>query len=252
MILEFDAGNTRIKWRLLEPNAQGDEHKLAEGAVLALEKAPSVFLELGQQLERLPLAAIRRTRVADVRGPVFREALAALLSERWHLPAQFAQPQRQLWGLTTAYAEPALLGTDRWLAMLAAWQAVKRACCVIDLGSAVTVDLVDGRGQHEGGYILPGLSTMRDALAARSQALRIDGQARWGDLTPGRDTQSAVEHGILRLVLALLRDLRRDEPSPGRAWFLTGGDAGVLAPLLDWPHSVEPDLVLNGLVYALD
>jgi hypothetical protein len=34
-------------------------------------------------------------------------------------------------------------------------------------------------------------------------------------------------------------------------WYLTGGDAPVLAQQLEWEHKLVPDLVLDGLRLAL-
>ena len=48
MILEMDAGNTRIKWRLREQRDGRNWHKLAEDSVFAEQKVPSVFIELGK------------------------------------------------------------------------------------------------------------------------------------------------------------------------------------------------------------
>ena len=73
MILELDAGNTRVKWRLVQSH-KGVQERVAQGAVYAFRKAPSVFIDLGLQLDKLPLTEISRTRISNVRGESFRES----------------------------------------------------------------------------------------------------------------------------------------------------------------------------------
>lgn len=251
MILEMDAGNTRIKWRLVAGEATGSQ-VLAQDSVDAQEKAPHVFIELGQQLAALPLDKVRRLKVADVRGEVFREALTALMTEKWRLRPEYAVPVRECAGVRGAYADPAALGVDRWLAMLAAWRRAGAACCVVDAGTAIKVDLLDDHGRHRGGYIVPGIGTMREALAARSSRLALGGTAAWSERAPGRSTREAIEHGILSAALGLLEHVRREYAGENVRWFLCGGDADVLGCQLTWPHERAPDLVLDGLSLALE
>ncbi|MDP1069535.1 type III pantothenate kinase, partial [Klebsiella pneumoniae] len=66
------------------------------------------------------------------------------------------------------------MGVDRWLAMLAAWQRVGQSCWVVDCGSAITLDLLDAEGRHQGGYILPGLRLMQQSLLGNTAEVRVD------------------------------------------------------------------------------
>lgn len=251
MILEVDAGNTRIKWRLMK-SRDGRMEKVAEGSVFALLKAPSVFLELGQQLDKLPLHEITRTKVANVRGESFREAFSALMTEKWHLQPEFAAVERERGGVTNSYTDIQSMGVDRWLAMLAAYREVGGFTCVVDCGSAVTLDVVDATGQHQGGYIVPGLKLMRDTLGHRSRALRFETEPEWNGTMLGRTSVEAVDNGIISMLLALIERLRHDFQQHAPIWFLTGGDAAIMSRQLDWEHKVVPDLVMDGLSIGMD
>jgi type III pantothenate kinase len=253
MILELDAGNTRIKWRLRKRNeATNQWFNVAEGFVNALERTPSVFIELGKQLEKLPMENISRMLVASVRGEGFKTAFSSLMTEKWHLRPEFSVPGKQCCGVINAYADVSKLGVDRWLAMLAAYHQHKEACCIVDCGTTITVDLVNPSGQHQGGYIVPGLPLLRDALASRSKALATD-HADWSLTEPGTSTISAVHNGILRCVLGFIRDIHLQSMNSGvlHRWYLTGGDATVLLPHLNWEVQHVPDLVLDGLELAV-
>ena len=67
--------------------------------------------------------------------------------------------KRTCCGITSAYREPESLGTDRWLGLIGASRLVQQDSIIIDLGSAITIDLLRADGQHLGGAILPGFHT---------------------------------------------------------------------------------------------
>ncbi len=249
MILELDAGNTRIKWRLRDSNGWS---KVAEGFVNAREKLPSVFIELGTQLEKLPMKSINRTFVANVRGEGFKNAFSALMTEKWHLQPEFATATKYCRGVTNGYSDFETLGVDRWLAMLEAYNRERGACCIVDFGTTITVDIVDGDGKHVGGYLVPGVQLLKDSLAIRSEALETE-TVELASTAPGRATKYAVHNGILRYALGLVRDIRLESERLGirYKWFFTGGDATTLLPHCDWSIEHDPDLVLDGLELAM-
>ncbi len=248
MILELDAGNTRIKWRLREQKDGKTWHTLAEDSVFAEHKVPSVFIELSKQLEKLPMSRIDRMLVSTVRGEGFKTVFSSVMTEKWHLQPEYATVTAAACGVRNGYEEAGKLGVDRWLAVVAAYVQLQGACCVVDCGTTITVDLVDADGQHRGGYIVPGLHLMRNALANRSKALATAPSA-WEVAEPGRSTLAAVHNGILAMALGFLRDIHHGELQAGRQvqWVLTGGDAPYLAAHLDWDCRIVPDLVMDGL-----
>jgi type III pantothenate kinase len=252
MILELDAGNTRIKWRLREQTDDKGWHTIAEDSVFAEQKVPSVFIELGKQLEKLPMARIDRMLVATVRGEGFKTVFSSVMTEKWHLQPEYASVSSECAGVRNGYEDISRLGVDRWLALVAAYAQARAACCIVDCGTTITVDLVAADGRHLGGYIVPGLHLMRDALAARSKALST-AQVAWETATPGTSTLTAVHNGILAMALGFLRDIHQQDTLAGRnvEWFLTGGDAPSLATHLEWSCRLIPDLVMDGLGLAM-
>jgi type III pantothenate kinase len=246
--LEFDAGNTRIKWRLRQLGGDGSRQTLASGVVMAPAKIPTVFLELRDQFADLPLQAIDRVLVASVRGEGFKSAFTSFLSEKLQLSVDFVAVRADGVAVQHCYPDNARLGVDRWLAMQAAYERCRESCIVINCGTTITVDLIEGAGRHLGGYIVPGMWMMRESLTARSSALVSD-KLPWEATHPGHNTAEAIHHGILALVSGFLRDLHQRAPTAPAAprWFLTGGDALWIRPHLDWPLELVPELVLDGL-----
>jgi len=249
MILEIDAGNTRIKWRLREAADGLPGTSISEGKLLALQNTPAICAGLAAQIRLLPLAKVSRVLVASVKGVEFNTALSALMTGTWGLHPEFAVVTAESCGVVNGYAEPGRLGVDRWLAAVAAYCRTRNSCCVVDCGTTITVDLVGAGGRHLGGYIVPGLRLMLETLAGRSQALAVE-LRDWDAVEPGTSTGAAIQNGILAMTLGFLQQVRQRDGQQHR-WLLTGGDAHVLSPLLGWEHELLPDLVLDGLALTM-
>ena len=238
-MLEIDVGNTRLKWRLLNE----DGNALRSGTEL-LKTEPFAFL----QVEPLP----KRVRVSCVRGEEFRQLLVKLIGDQWGLLPEFAESKASGMGLMNAYEHPQRLGVDRWLAMLAARQITNGAFCVVDAGSALTMDFVDSAGQHLGGYIVPGLNLQKSSLL-QNTAIRIPEFAVKAQLCPGRNTESAIHNGVVSMSVSWIIDEYRKRLKCAEL-ILTGGDAPLIAGYLQ-NESIScrlvPDLVMDGLRVAL-
>lgn len=145
------------------------------------------------------------------------------------------------------------LGSDRWLALQWPWVQSERALCVIDCGTAITVDAVDGRGQHQGGWIMAGLTSLRRGLAQGAPDLPPDNPAPGTDDLPAMDSAKALGGGFrLQLIGGLVRALKQLERilGPDFDCWLTGGDADLLRPAIDRQVLHDPHLVLRGLALA--
>jgi len=243
VILEIDVGNSRLKWRVRAPRDGGRQ---AGGAIPAAMPLP----------EPTPWAAFapRRADVASVAGSELDAALRARL-EADGMAVRFAVSGERCGRLRAGYREPARMGVDRWLALAAAVARAPGAVLVIDAGSALTLDVIGGDGRHVGGYIVPGLRLMRQALLGGTAGVRLEAEARAADRSPGRSTGEAVTHGALAMVGDFLRArvdafLAAEAGAEARV-LLTGGDAGTVAPIVPEAER-HPELVLDGLAIVLD
>ncbi|MCG5492895.1 type III pantothenate kinase, partial [Klebsiella variicola] len=104
---------------------------------------------------------------------------------RLNIPIVMAQVHTEYAQLKCGYEQPAQLGIDRWLQVLAVAQPDQNVC-VNGCGTALTIDLVQGY-QHLGGYILPNLYLQRDALIQNTKGIKIPDSA-FDDLDPGHNT----------------------------------------------------------------
>ncbi len=170
-ILEIDAGNTRIKWRLLRYTKQQKE-EINSGAVLAPELVDELPDSFCQHLYGIKTENIEAVGVSNVRGENFAKSLSLFCKNQFSVNVDFAIVSPELAGLKNAYQNSEALGVDRWLSMLAAYRSAQSAVCIVDCGSAITVDLINAEGQHKGGFIVPGLQLMRRSLGEHTANLR--------------------------------------------------------------------------------
>lgn len=233
-----DLGHTRIKW------ACG-----RDGQVLA-DTAGACALDEAGAFDRF-LGACEARR-AWVSGQSNSDILADF---RERIDQRGLSLERVLTGALDLPVQPAYasLGCDRWLALQWPWLKTRNACCVIDCGTAVSVDLIDRRGRHLGGWIMAGLPALRTGLLERARGLPKQLAAVSDPAQPLRDSAQAVAGGtLLQLVGAIDRAVTASARVIGDApavW-LTGGDADTLADHLDTPPRRDPWLVLRGLALA--
>ena len=225
----FDLGNTRLKYAPLAANGQ-------LGAVCAVAHD-----DAEAWLAALPEGGV--ACMASVASEAQRVALLDALCTRF-ARLHRVHTERVLGSLQIAYAEPANLGVDRFLAMLGACGGV--ASLLVGVGTALTIDLVDADGVHRGGRIAPSPQLMREALHARAAQLPASG----GDYVEfADDTAPALASGCDGAAVALIeRSLQQASTLLGQAPRLCvhGGGAQALRPHL-LAHDWAPDAVLHGL-----
>lgn len=137
-------------------------------------------------------------------------------------------------------AHPETVGADRLAQASAAWDRVGKACIVVSMGTAITIDAVSARGEFTGGLIAPGLGLMARALHEHT-ALLPEVEPRRMTSPLGRHTIDAIRAGISFAAEGLIRAALSHHR--GRV-FGTGGDAALFRDLFD---QVLPDLALEGV-----
>ncbi|MDP6968835.1 MAG: type III pantothenate kinase [Gammaproteobacteria bacterium] len=242
-MLLVDIGNTRLKWRLHNINDAGQAmpEVIQRGSILAK----------GLTAEALSQALPTGTRALWFASVASEAVNAQLLT--WAVQHQIewrqAHTRPQWQDLINAYADCSRMGVDRWLAMVATRQLTRQSACVIDCGSASTVDFIAASGQHEGGYIIPGQHLMAQSLLQDTAQIAFTQQeseahAGYGVSTAGavlKGTQQFHELGIGAIAEQALRS--------GYKVYATGGDGEFLTP--NQAIDYIDELVLDGLLACL-
>lgn len=148
--------------------------------------------------------------------------------------------------LTIEYRTPGTLGLDRIAAMVGARSLhVGKWLLVVDMGTAITYDVVSPEGHFIGGNIAPGIFMRLEALnhfTARLPLTETDGdRPLWG-----YDTETALRSGAITGVLGELHYYRQQLPEDAKV-ILTGGSADIVSALAAFDITIDHDLVSRGL-----
>jgi type III pantothenate kinase len=237
-LLLVDVGNTRVKWIL----RAGDEIR-QRGDLIHRGLSRSTLAERCWGTLARPSSVL----IANVAGSEMGSTLASWVAQRWAVETRFAACEAAGFGVKNAYENPHRLGVDRWVALIGARASTNRPCCVVDCGTAITVDGLDADGTHLGGVIFPGTRLMRDALYRNTRQVPPE----TGTVALfGKDTQDCVWGGTAHAASgAIDRITQRMAASLGGEVerLLTGGDAELLSTQLDGRYRLEPDLIFEGL-----
>ena len=242
MNLLIDLGNSRLKWA---QHAPGLWH--TEAAPLDKDM-PSLMDRLWRDM-----AAPQKIVLCSVSAPERMHALEKWVQARWSVTPQIARAQAEQLGVRNRYRQPEQLGADRWVALIGARGMATAAACVVDVGTAVTVDALSADGEFLGGAVFPGLRLLRDSLVQGTAGIP-DTEGDAGECL-ARSTADGVAAGTLfglaGAVERLVDEYRHTLGESVRV-LLTGGDAPVLGARLHVAHTPVPDLVLKGLARIAD
>ncbi len=253
-MLTIDIGNSRIKWARFRGGEIVD-HRVQAYSAKSFE---ADFKSAG-----LPQDRSSRLMISHVAGEGLKKRLTKVLDEnKYSSHVHFARTQAQQCGVSNSYETTEKMGVDRWLAMIAAYHSPlkKMPCviCVVDCGTAITLDVVDSKGVHQGGLIMPGLQTMRTSLASGTSRIQVDKNFEPGRLSESglaSSTEQAVKQGCQQLILEGVSGIiaRQKQAANGEILCLvTGGDGGWVSEALLHKNSYEPFLVHYGLQMIAD
>lgn len=144
------------------------------------------------------------------------------------------------------------VGVDRVCAAAAAFDHLNGPCTIASFGTAITIDCVSADGEFLGGTILPGLEMSFRALHEFTAQLPLVEVAEPGSAF-GRNTHDAIRSGVVYGAMGAVREIVERFATELNIWpplVLTGGNAGLVAPLMEFADAVVPDLCLMGIALS--
>jgi type III pantothenate kinase len=243
-LIAINVGNTRTQIGRFDAGEPAETHRLENtdlaAAVQAVTKA---WAELDKKHAAIVMATVNAP-IADSLTSMIEDQLSLHV---YRVGADLPVPIKVVLDPET------ITGVDRLLNAVAAFERVKQACIVVDAGTAVTVDFVDGAGTFQGGAIAPGARMQLRALHERTSALpEVDLAVPDSDAF-GRSTSQAMLRGVYHGIVGMVRRLVEVYAESYGAYptvIATGGDAEMLFSNDDLVDRVVPDLTLIGIAAA--
>jgi len=250
-IIAIDIGNTNIAIGLfLDGEEQfiksipgGSRTKLTDCLKTAWQKTP--IAESSKENKRDGVIVVSSVKPAWTK--VVQEMAKDNLGEKVHIIGKDVPLPMTLW-----VDEPDKVGTDRVISAAAAYAVVEDAVVVADIGTAVTIDLVDPNGIFLGGVICPGFEISAQALKDNTAQLpNVKVTKPTGPY--GKNTAEAINCGLYYSIIGALEEvIRRYAEEIGR-WpqtVITGAAAKTIKDDCSFIDSYVPNLVVKGIVLA--
>lgn len=246
MLLALDVGNTNITigaftgkqltghWRLRTIREQTSD----EWGILLR----NIF-----SLAGLDLKDVDGVIISSV-VPVVNNMLAEMVVKYFDRDAMFVTADTDL-GIRVLYDNPREVGADRVVNGVAAWNKYGGPAVVVDLGTAITFDVISAKGEYRGGLICAGIGMAISGLFSKTALLPMVNFAA-PDKLVGTNTmgsiQSGLYHGTLGMIDGILEKLI-EELGPETKTIATGGNAVLIREGSRCIHHVDEDLTLEGL-----
>jgi type III pantothenate kinase len=237
--LLLDLGNSRLKWGIFENNQLQIEQTLTHFEITS-QKLHTFWHDF--RPEKIGISSVGKAEILNI--------ITSVAQELWNdVPIHFATSQAEFFDVKNSYLQPEKLGVDRFLALCAARQKTRFPICVVDCGTAITVDVLNENGEHQGGLICGGLTLMKNALAANTADLPFVNAVQKTGLAI--ETEAAIFNGTLFSACGLIEKVMQTQSSDTKL-FLTGGDAEIISSHINLPFILEKNLVLEGLNHILN
>ena len=238
-VLLVDIGNTNLKWAWLKAGRRSPVEAASynQDGIVALASQCWGSAEWPERL-----------LIASVAGQQIAQSLTQWSLDQWRLEPEFLVSQAAALGVQNGYREPERLGIDRWLTLVALRQQERGAVCVVDCGTAITIDVMDAQGCHLGGLILPGFVMMRESLLGCTQLPQLP-DSNYGGLL-ALDTADAISAGSVQATAALIERVVTETGQKLGGLprvVLTGSDAPRLMNALKLEFEIDRELVMRGL-----
>jgi type III pantothenate kinase len=166
------------------------------------------------------------------------------------------------------YRYPKQVGQDRLVGAFAAKTLYGHPAVIIDLGTAITFDVVSASGSYEGGLIVPGLRLSLEALFQKTALLpRVD-KIQFPKQLIGKHTEESILSGIINgygaMCRGLIETIKKELSTPGPHdsktqktkrvhVIMTGGHTRLMKRYLqDMNIHGDEGLVLRGLGLIAD
>ena len=215
----IDIGNSAVKWR-------------TPGSDVYFKRVDEFLLSRLPQADSAWVSAVANLNIVEDLETHF---------DRVHL----AFSHKKFNNLKISYDDSSSLGSDRFFAMLGAIDHFpKNPLLVIDIGSAMTFDVIDEDGNHKGGLIMPGIGALRKSFLkfeTTDMSTNIDGLAS--------NTKDAWKIGTQAMLISSINDQieKFNEMFSNGIVTICGGFVDEIKNEL--PNSVQifDNLVLDGL-----
>lgn len=247
MILVVDIGNTNIVLGCFDGNEIVFRERISSTQKSTdLEYAVSIKTAL--EMNRISLEKVSGVIMSSV-VPSITNTFKRAIEKLCGIKPLVVGPGIKT-GLSIMIDNPAQLGSDLVVDAVAGINEYPVPQIIIDMGTASTYSIIDGKKNYIGGMITTGMSVSTDALIGRTAQLpkiAFDKPRR----LIGKNTVDCLQSGIMYSTACSIDGMiERIEEELGEKCTViaTGGLANLIIPLCKRKIILDEDLMLKGLI----
>ena len=248
MIIGIDIGNTTTEIGFIEDLNNIKSYKISTDKRKTKDEWIILFSSIFN-MERIFKTDIKNIFISSVVPRVNRhisEALKEILS----ISPLFIGKDINI-PIKNNYRKPEEVGADRLLNSFSAVQKIKPPLIVIDLGTAITFDVVEEDGSYEGGLIFPGINSSVDCLFSKAEKLpKIE--IKFPSYITGKTTEESINAGIFWGYVSLIEgivNLIEKEYKKAFKVIITGGNSELIFKGLREGYILNRKLAMEGFYY---
>jgi len=246
MLLALDAGNTNITIGVFEHDRSIAQWRLSTVHDQTADEW-GILLRNLFSLSQLDLAKIDGIIIASVVPPL--DASLAAMGRRYFQTEPLFVTWQTDTGLQIRYDNPREVGADRIVNSLAAFRKYGGPSVVVDLGTAITFDVISKDAEYLGGLICPGIGIAVEGLFSKTARLPLV-DVREPESLIGKNTvgsmQSGLYYGAIGMIDGILERLIA-ELGPATRVIGTGGQVRLFTGGSRYLKEADEGLTLEGL-----
>ncbi|MBC8300195.1 MAG: type III pantothenate kinase [Pelagibacterales bacterium] len=158
----------------------------------------------------------------------------------------------KLFGVVNGYKQPTKLGDDRWVTIVASHLLYQKPLMIADCGTAISIDVVNIKGIHLGGYILGGFDgytkSFKDVYHLKNIKIK-EGSVLQKKSFP-KKTEDGITEGYLLMVVSAIENaynqIKKNQKALPKV-LISGGYGKIISKRLSIKNKYEPNLVLRCL-----
>ncbi len=238
MKLLFDLGNSRCKYAVLGEN----------GIMEYGYKNYEPFGKLYTVKSLCDAYEATKVIICSVLSEKMNADILETLQNKDGCDVYFLVAEKNSFGVELAYENPSAMGVDRVAALIAAKEKYSGSTCVVDCGTAITIDVLNASGAHQGGVIFPGEKAMRKGLLECTRITCDDAEVEFN--AHASSTEQAIYTGCVSAVAGGIEYAIKKMSSNNDGFdqiVFTGGNAEGVKGHVDLQAQIEPTFVLDGL-----
>ncbi len=249
MLLLIDVGNTNIVMGIYE----GDEFKFSWRLGTKVARTSD---EYGLQVDSI----LRHygVDVEDITDVVLASVVPSIQHTLKTMCARYLGKEPMVigegtkTGMKIKYDNPKEVGADRIVNAVAAYQRYGGPCIIIDIGTAISFDVINKDGEYLGGAISPGIGISSEALFSRTSKLpKVELEEP--KTVIGKNTVEAIQSGVVygfiglvdNVIENILAEMKLDKSEV--KIIATGGYAKLIASKSKYIEDYDYDITLQGM-----